>query len=220
MQQGLGGFSRMLLAVQQSLHAAPGTVVGRDAGTTGPTAPQQKAPSLTALLSNLNPSSKGADTLLTGSAALVQAEPLVSADRLVPGETFQVAVRLKVAEGWHINANPASFEFLIPTTLKVESDLSVEVLAVEYPPSRELKSALAEESLAVYAGEVLVRAKLRLETGPAPGSKGQLRLQLRYQACDDHQCLAPAQVTLPVEVGVARAGEHASLLHREVFGTD
>ncbi|MBI2503500.1 MAG: thioredoxin domain-containing protein [Candidatus Latescibacteria bacterium] len=220
MQRGPGEFSRMMLAVEKFLHPALGTAVGQDAAGTAPAAQEQKVSSLAALLSNLNPSGKGADTLLTDSAALVQAEPFVSADRLVPGETFQVAARLKVTEHWHINANPASFDFLIPTTLQVNSDLPVEVLSVDYPPSAELKSELAEESLAVYSGEVVILATLRLNAGAAPGSKGWLRLQLRYQACDDRRCLAPAQVELPLEVEVAGRGEHPTSLHPELFGAE
>ena len=217
MQQGPGGFARMLLAVQHYLQTEREKTTEGEMGSAAASAQQAKAPDLATILSGLKRSKESGEPLLTDSADLVQTEPFVSVDRLVPGETFQVAARLKVDDGWHINANPASFDFLIPTTLEVNSDLPVEVLGIDYPPSTQFKSAFVEQSISVYAGDVVVRATLRLDGKAPSASQGRLELKLRYQACDESHCLAPAEVILPLEVAVSRAGGQPAPLHREVF---
>ena len=213
--------ARMLLAVQHYLHSEPQKVTEGERETDSAASAAQKTNTLdlATLLSGLSLAKESGEPLLTDSSDLVQTEPFISVDRLVPGETFQVAVRLKVDDGWHINANPASFDFLIPTTLEVNADLPVKVLSIDCPPSTEFRSAFVEESISVYAGDAVIRATLRLG-GKAPtlASQGRLELKLHYQACDESRCLAPAEVTLSVKVAVARDGEKPTRLHPDVFG--
>ena len=49
------------------------------------------------------------------------------------GNPFDVTVELKIAQGWHINANPPGQEGLIPTTVSVSPDALVEIVSVNYP---------------------------------------------------------------------------------------
>ncbi len=96
-----------------------------------------------------------------------------------------ITVHLKIADGWHLNANPASDELLIPTQLEAsEGDLE----AISYPPGEPLKPAFAKQEISVYQGTVSL-------TGTFYGSHG---LRLIFQACDDQRCLPPVsrQLTL------------------------
>jgi len=120
-----------------------------------------------------------------------------------------VAARLVVAPGWHINANPATYDYLIPTTLQVTSDLPVDVTSVSYPPARVFQPAFAEDSLSVYTDTTVVQAVVRLAADADPASIDGLSLRLLFQACDDAQCLAPAQITLPLHPVAADAGVFA-----------
>ncbi len=182
MTRNPGGFSRMVLALQLSLHGSLGGA---------------PAPAAAAVRGMAFPDSRDH----------VGTEAFVSVERLLPAATFEVAARLVVAPGWHVNANPASYDFLIPTTLQVSSDLPVEVASVMYPKARILRPTFAEDSLAAYADTVVIRAQVRLAPNPGAaagdGAGGaaidRLSLTLLFQACDDAQCLAPAQVTLPVQ---------------------
>ena len=135
-------------------------------------------------------------TLLQSMAELSDASP-------VPGESFQVSVHLDIDEGWHINANPASKEMLIPTSLILNATLPFEVLAVDYPDADRLYVAAVGETLAVYEGRVTVRAEARLSPGLPAGTTGEMRLLVQYQACDDQRCLPPDELAsvVPIEVG-------------------
>ena len=192
MSRNAGGFARMVLAVHYNLH-------GYDAAAVVPKA--SRTP-LAELLAGLAPSGTGVAPLLN-SGDYVRAEAFVSVDSLLPGGSFEVAARLVVASGWHINANPASYDFLIPTTLEVVSDLPVETVRIDYPPAHIFRPAFADDSVSVYTDTAIVQATLRLGVAADPVSSHRLSLTLLFQACNDVQCLASTQVTLPVKAAGA-----------------
>jgi uncharacterized protein YyaL (SSP411 family) len=99
-------------------------------------------------------------------------------------------VRLSISDGWHVNANPASLAFLIPT--RVEAKDARTLIDVVYPPGSVYHPRFSLEPLAVYEGQVDIRVK---PTAPlAAGAK----LALVFQACDDSSCLPPETVQLAV----------------------
>jgi len=99
-------------------------------------------------------------------------------------------VRLEVADGWHINANPASREFLIPTRITVRSGARAVDARARYPQGKDLEANLiGEKPIKVYTGAVTI--PLALASPPETGDP--LTVQARVQACnDDGRCLAPA----------------------------
>ncbi len=133
----------------------------------------------------------------------VAADIRLSTDRPFAGEPFEAVVTLQVAEGWHINANPVSLDFLVPTELSVASPMALDVISIEYPRGTDVALGFADQPLAVYDGIVPIRATLKLSTTTPPGSRGQIRLTVAYQACDDARCLPPASLTRRVELAVS-----------------
>ena len=110
-------------------------------------------------------------------------------------------VRLSVVQGFHVNANPASEKYLIPTELKIEPAEGIEVGAVAYPESVTRQFSFSEKPLAVYEGEA--RIKFALKVLPrAPTGEQTLRARVRYQACDDAQCYPPKTIETSVPVRV------------------
>ncbi|MGH9336641.1 MAG: thioredoxin domain-containing protein, partial [Vicinamibacteria bacterium] len=59
-----------------------------------------------------------------------------------------VRVSLRIEEGWHINANPASSPYLIPTEIRGE------VRNVVYPRGKSMSFGFSKEPLSVYDGEL------------------------------------------------------------------
>ncbi|MFQ5742816.1 MAG: thioredoxin domain-containing protein [Acidobacteriota bacterium] len=116
---------------------------------------------------------------------VVHAEARVSGAALADGwRPFEV--KLEIDEGWHINANPASLDYLIPTTVEGP------VRKLSYPLAQSLRFAFAADELAVYTG----RAGIRGEASSAVRS-----IRLTYQACDDSRCLPPVTKTLSLSAG-------------------
>lgn len=110
-------------------------------------------------------------------------------------------VHLKVQEGYHVNANPATFSYLIATKLDVTPASGVSVESITYPDPVTRTFSFADEPLKVYEGDALVKAKLKAAPSTEAG-KHNLSAQLRVQACNDQVCYPPGtiEVTIPVTI--------------------
>jgi uncharacterized protein YyaL (SSP411 family) len=106
----------------------------------------------------------------------------------------EVVVTLEIEDGFHVNANPASFDFLVPTTVTFAG---IRPLEVRYPPPTVLRSSFAPDPLNVYSGRV--QAVARLKKGALDGLAG-LRATVTSQACTDTVCLPPSQIPLTVRL--------------------
>ena len=114
------------------------------------------------------------------------------------GNPFDVVVQLEVAEGWHINANPSSWDLLIPTTVSISPDASVEILSITYPKGTPFHADWKDTPISVYEGDVTVRMKLKLKQGETVENAFPLKIDVRYQACDAGRCTPPSTATIPL----------------------
>ncbi|MGD9791214.1 MAG: DUF255 domain-containing protein [Phycisphaerales bacterium] len=129
-----------------------------------------------------------------------------------PGEAVTVTATFHIDNDWHINANPASAEFLIATVVDVRAIAppgategpKIGVVDVTYPKPTTLKvEGLGAESISVYVGTVRISATFRIPTDAVPGSTIPLRVLAKFQACSDAGvCLAPAEWTAEMSVAV------------------
>lgn len=117
------------------------------------------------------------------------------------GGTAEASVKLKIASGYHINANPPSFSYLKATELTVEPVAGITVGTPAYPSSVTRTFAFSKDPLAVYEGETAIKLPL---TSAANAQKGAqtLKGKLRIQACDEEACYPPRTIetTIPVTV--------------------
>ena len=128
-------------------------------------------------------------TVSAGSGAGELAREVVSTRAVLReaaqrGEWAGFWLTLSILEGWHLNANPASAEFLEPT--RVEGA----VRAVRYPAGRMLDLAFADFPLSVYSGTLTLEGEI---------ADGETVVLLSYQACDDRRCLPVVTTELIVE---------------------
>jgi DsbC/DsbD-like thiol-disulfide interchange protein len=132
-------------------------------------------------------------------------EGIVSASvervELSAGETAETSVRLSIKSGYHINANPATEKFLIPTALSVKPEAGITADKVVYPKPLKRKFAFAEVPLDIYEGEAVIKLTLH---APRDLKAGQhtLRADIRVQPCDDQTCYPPATITTGIEVTI------------------
>ncbi|HRC87460.1 MAG TPA: protein-disulfide reductase DsbD N-terminal domain-containing protein, partial [Thermoanaerobaculia bacterium] len=105
------------------------------------------------------------------------------------GAPTRLRLRLVIAPGWHLQAQPASEPFLVPTTLEAEHGL--ELTSVSYPEGKLWN--LGGSEIRVYQGEVVLEAELA--ASPQPGAA----LRLSYQACNEQRCLPPLARLLAIE---------------------
>jgi len=122
------------------------------------------------------------------SADVVQVETSPMPNLIGSGE---VNVVLSISPGYHVNANPATFDYLIATELTADKSEGLTFGKPAYPAAEKKKFQFAEEPLAVYEGIKQIKLPVTAAAGAAKGNR-TLALHLRVQACDEEKCFPPA----------------------------
>lgn len=121
---------------------------------------------------------------------------------LEAGGAGEARVRLDIADGFHVQANPASDKFYVATELRAEPVEGVTPDKPVYPAGVERKLGFADKPLSVYeGGAVVIRLPLRADKAAAKG-RHTLRAKLRVQPCNDEVCLPPREIDAPIPVTV------------------
>ena len=120
---------------------------------------------------------------------------------ITAGESGELVVPIKIASGYHVNANPPTFSYLRATELQIPAANGISVEFITYPDALMRKFSFSEKELAVYEGEAVLKARLKAEKSAQTG-KHNLSAKLRVQACDDKVCYAPGVIDLIVPVNI------------------
>ncbi|MCH9652561.1 MAG: DUF255 domain-containing protein [Planctomycetes bacterium] len=147
---------------------------------------------------------------------LVSAKAYLSVDKLPAGKTCQVAIVLNIEKGWHINTNPSSPDFLVPTTFTIKSIQNLKLSKVKYPAGHAFEVEGFEQPLQVYEKQAIVRGVLEIPA-EAGGKEEQLELNVKYQACNDKTCIRPTTVSLKGKFRVAKPGEPIKQINQQWF---
>lgn len=146
---------------------------------------------------------------------VVKPVALPSFDPLARGKQMDVAVVMKIKEGFHVNARETTFDYLIPTDLKAEPPAGFKLGAVKYPKGTLEKFNFAkDQALNVYTGTVILLLPVTVEAN-APLGEQRIPLKLRYQACNNEVCLPPVTLPLDAVIHVSSGESHPS--HPELF---
>ena len=141
---------------------------------------------------------------LTAEEELVRTTPsLISATAEVNAQNkkiYDVVLQLNIAKGWHINANPAGQDNLIPTTITVDADIPFELANVVYPKGRSTHFEFSSEPLNVYEGNLTIPLQLKQKPNVKRDKNVPIMLQLTYQLCNETECLLPQTLDIPLEV--------------------
>ncbi|HEY3704059.1 MAG TPA: protein-disulfide reductase DsbD domain-containing protein [Terracidiphilus sp.] len=115
---------------------------------------------------------------------------------IAAGKPTAVQLHFRIAPGLHINSHEPKDKFLIPTTFSVPAGAGVTLRSAVYPEGHDFAlPADPRTRLNVFTGEFAIEAKLTA----APGDH-LVQAKLRYQACDEAQCMPPKTITVPIDV--------------------
>jgi len=146
---------------------------------------------------------------------VVKPAALPSFDPAARGKQMEIAVVMKIKEGFHVNARETTFDYLIPTDLKAEPPAGFKLGAVKYPKGALQKFNFAkDQALNVYSDTVILLLPVTVEAN-APLGEQRIPLKLRYQACNNEVCLPP--VTLPVDAVIHVSSGESHPSHPELF---
>ena len=145
---------------------------------------------------------------------VVASSAYTSFDPVARGHEFQIAVVLKIRDGYHINARETTLDYLIPTDLKFELPAGFKAGEIAYPKGTLKTFAFSKtEKLNVYTGTVILRVKVTA-LPDAPLGAQHIPLKLRYQACSESVCLPPVRQDVDTAFAVATTSKTA---HEELF---
>jgi hypothetical protein len=121
------------------------------------------------------------------------------------GTAGSVELRFHVGNGFHVNSNQPTEEFLIPTVLKLDAPTDIVIGRITYPPGQLRSFPFApNQKLSVYTGEFTLSVMVRPLASVLP-SHYAVHGTLRYQACDNAACYPPKRLPVDFTVRVVKA---------------
>jgi len=153
---------------------------------------------------------------LASSADKVNIETAISVDQVEQGAEFKAVVFLNLEYPWHVNSNTPTLDWLIPTELTLTRAENLILSDIRYPKAKTMSFGFAEEPLDVYEEESPIYLALRTSSSIEPGSH-VIEATLRIQACDDMQCLAPANVQIRIPFEVVEEGAGSQSINQDLF---
>ena len=144
--------------------------------------------------------------------------PFVEADGVRAGQTLRVALKVSLPEALHVQSDRPRDPSLIPTVLSLEPPAGFTVEALVYPESSELKQEGLPEPLVVFGHEFVTGAHLAVGKDVTPGTF-VIPGRLRYQACDDKVCYAPATAQFEWTVRVVAPTAAVNALDAGIFAS-
>ncbi len=141
---------------------------------------------------------------------------LAEADGARAGSPFRLAAQVALPEGLHVQSNAPRDTTLVPTTLTIEAPAGITVDEIVFPVPKDFPLAGQDEPLLVFDQHFVVGARITL-AATVPAGDLALPARLRYQACNDQMCFAPATVEFQWTLRVVGAGAPVQPTHADVF---
>jgi hypothetical protein len=116
----------------------------------------------------------------------------------------EVKIPVAVKEGYHVNSNKPTSEYLIPLKLTWTSTGALEGGEIVYPKPLLEKFEFSDKPdvpLSVFMGKFDLTAKFKVGAN-APAGPGVASGKLRYQACSNKACYPPKTVDVEVSYQV------------------
>ena len=117
------------------------------------------------------------------------------------GAEADLKLKAELRPGFHVNSNAPADEFLIPLKLIWPKDSPIEARAVTYPKPQLENYAFSAKPVSVFSGtfEIVTRFKV-----PGNAMTGVVPIvgKLRFQACNEKECLPPRTIDVHVTVAV------------------
>ena len=112
------------------------------------------------------------------------------------GKATAVALHFRIAQGLHIQSHKPSDEDFIPTEFSIPAGAGVRLEAAAFPPGAEMTLPIDPKmKLSVYTGEFVIQARIAATAGDH-----LVQGKLRYQACDQTQCMPPKTINVAIDV--------------------
>lgn len=116
------------------------------------------------------------------------------------GATIQVKLTASIDEGFHVNSDKPNDPYLIPLKLTWSPGV-LEKPSLKFPKPETVKLPFSQKPVTIFTGVFAIDTQFKVASNAKPGVS-QVAGKLRFQACNDHECLIPrtVDVEIPVEI--------------------
>jgi DsbC/DsbD-like thiol-disulfide interchange protein len=131
--------------------------------------------------------------------------PQSSTERVTVGQPQKVAgkrndavetkIPVSILEGYHVNSNAPSDEYLIPLKITWTSLGALEGGQVTFPKPEKI--TVGDQQLSVFTGKIDLMVNFKV-SAKAPAGPGVASGKLGYQACNNKACFPPKSVEISV----------------------
>ncbi len=118
--------------------------------------------------------------------------------RLPQADYYRIEITVNIDAGYHINANPASFDYLIPTSVSFDD---ITPASIAYPEPVLFKPQFARGGIKVYEGNPTLTARIAKRD---VGNRKSIRATVAAQACDAEVCLPPSKLEIAIPMASGR----------------
>ena len=119
--------------------------------------------------------------------------------RVKRSDEFTAKMSVQVKPGFHVNSNAPEDEYLIPLKLTWTGPLQAEQII--FPKAEKLKSAFSTKPLVVFTGTFEIATKFKVPAN-APDGPNVATGKLRYQACNEKECLRPQTIDVNLSLDI------------------
>jgi len=131
------------------------------------------------------------------SVLSVSSPPRVHAKR---GQDVTAPITAELQAGFHANSNQPADEYLIPLKLTWTKG-PLETVQVIYPKPQMEHFAFSQKPVSIFSGKFEIVTKFKTSPTAQPGM-ALMNGKLRFQACNDKECLPPKTVDVQFTVDV------------------
>jgi hypothetical protein len=117
------------------------------------------------------------------------------------GKEGLINAHVSVKNGYHIQANKVNDEFIIPTTLDIDTGEIITTGKIVFPKSKKFKLEGTSDYLLVYDGDFKIVIHFKASE-KVQKEKYKLEAKLHYQACDHRTCFFPKTIIFPIVIKV------------------
>jgi thiol:disulfide interchange protein DsbD len=116
------------------------------------------------------------------------------------GGAADFSLKAALQPGFHVNSNMPGDDYLIPIKLTWNKD-PLEAGQVTYPKPQMEKLSFSPNPISVYTGTFEIATHFKAPASAMPGM-AFMNGKLRYQACNDKECLPPRTVDVRVTLDI------------------
>jgi DsbC/DsbD-like thiol-disulfide interchange protein len=127
-----------------------------------------------------------------GKPPRAEVTAVAAAAPIAPGSTARLTLKVRLPGEFHVQSDKPRDQFLIPTALTLKPPAGIAVERMVYPKATDLAQTGRQEPLAVFGAAFAIDVDLKVAADLQAGEV-VVPGQLRYQACDDKVCYAPAR---------------------------